>query len=139
MHLSRIPLAILICLFALGLQAQEFRATLQGTITDPSQAAVPKASVTLRNVGTGIERKLEADDAGHYLFQFVPPGNYTVTVAAAGFKTTVRENVALSLNDNIRLDLEVTLGATAETVSVVGDVAVVQAQSSSLGSVVNRV
>jgi len=138
MHLSRITLAVLTCLFAFGLQAQEFRATLQGTITDPSQAAVPKAPVTLKNVETGIERKLETDDAGHYLFQFVPPGNYTVTVAAAGFKTTVRENVALSLNDNIRLDLEVALGATAETVSVVGDLAVVQAESSSLGSVVSR-
>ena len=138
MRLSTNVLGIFVCLLALGLQAQEFRATLQGTIMDPSRATVPKASVTLKNVETGIERKLDADDAGHYLFQFVPPGNYSVTVVAAGFKTTVRENVALSLNDSIRLDIEISLGATAETVSVVGDVAVVQADSSSLGSVVNR-
>ena len=139
MLLSKRAFAIaVVCLLAFGLQAQEFRATLQGTIYDPSQAAVPKASVALKNVQTGIERKMDADDAGHYLFQFVQPGNYTVTVAATGFKTTVREGVTLSMNDNIRLDLEIALGATAETVSVVGDVSVVQAESSSLGSVVNR-
>jgi len=137
-RLSTNVLCIFACLLALGLQAQEFRATLQGTIIDPSRAAVPKASVTLKNVETGIERKLEADDAGHYLFQFVPPGHYSVTVVAAGFKTTVREDVVLSLGDSIRLDIEISLGATAETVSVVGNVAVVQADSSSLGSVVNR-
>lgn len=125
-------------LFTLSITGQEFRATLQGTITDPSHAAVPNASVLLKNQDTGIERDTKADEAGHYLFPFVMPGNYSVTVQAAGFKTTVRNGVQLSLNDNLRLDIEMPLGQSAETVSVVGDVAVVQAESSSLGSVVNR-
>jgi hypothetical protein len=118
--------------------AQEFRATLQGDISDPTQARVPKATVVLRNADTGIERNGESDAAGHYLFQFVPPGTYSLTTSAGGFKTIVRTGIALSLNDNIRLDVELPLGEAAEKVSVVGDIAVVQAESSSLGSVVNR-
>ncbi len=129
---------ISLSLFAVSLGAQEFRATLQGNVTDPSQAVLPAASVTLKNVETGIERTNPADAAGHYLFQFVAPGKYSLTVKAAGFKTTVRDGISLSMNDNVRLDIEMPLGETAETVSVVGDVAVVQAESSSLGSVVNR-
>ncbi|MCC6859437.1 MAG: carboxypeptidase regulatory-like domain-containing protein [Bryobacterales bacterium] len=136
MLLRRLALVILVSVCSLT--AQEFRATLQGTITDPSQAAVPSATVVLRNVQTGIEREMPTDETGHYLFQFVAPGSYSLTVKASGFKTTVREGIALSLNDNIRLDVELPLGETAETVSVVADVAVVQAESSSLGSVVNR-
>jgi hypothetical protein len=125
-------------LLAAAVHAQEFRATLQGTVTDPSQATVPGATVLIRNVETGIERTMETDEAGHYLFPFVQPGNYTVTVKMRGFKTTVRESVGLSLNDNLRLDIELALGEAAETVSVVGDIATVQAESSSLGAVVSR-
>ncbi|HWB97892.1 MAG TPA: carboxypeptidase regulatory-like domain-containing protein, partial [Bryobacteraceae bacterium] len=105
---------------------------------DPSQAAVPTAVVTLKNTATGIERETTTDESGHYLFSFVMPGNYSVTVRRTGFKTSVRNNVQLSLNDQIRLDVEMLLGEAAETVSVVGDVAVVQAESSALGAVVNR-
>ena len=136
--MSPLRVILLASALACSLAAQEFRATLQGDITDPSQAAVPNATVTLKNVETGIERSIPSDPAGHYLFQFVVPGRYTLTVKAAGFKTTVRDGITLSLNDNIRLDVQLPLGEAAETVSVVGDVAVVQAESSSLGSVVNR-
>jgi hypothetical protein len=118
--------------------AQEFRATLQGDITDPTQAAIPGASVTLTNVETGIERNTSSDATGHFLFQYIPPGKYSLTVKASGFKTTVRGGIALSLNDNTRLDVELPVGETTETISVSAEVAVVQAESSSLGSVVNR-
>src|SRR5262245_54100434 len=90
----------LLLLLAGSASAQEFRATLQGTVTDPSQAAVPKATVILRNVDTSIERDTPSDDNGHYLIPFVAPGNYSVTISAPGFRTTVRNGVVLSANDN---------------------------------------
>jgi hypothetical protein len=68
--------SLIIGLFALSAIAQEFRATLQGTIADPSQAAVPNATVTLKNLETGIERDTTTDESGHYLFPFVVPGSY---------------------------------------------------------------
>lgn len=125
-------------LLAASISAQEFRATLQGNVTDPSQAAIPGATVTLRNVETGIERTAPTDQAGFYIFQYVVPGPYTLTVQAPGFKTIVRTGIRLSLNDNIRLDVELPLGETTETVSVTAEVSLVQPQTSSLGSVVNR-
>ena len=74
MRLFRFSVALCLCI--LPAAAQEFRATLQGTITDPSQAGVPDASVTLRNADTGIERQEKTDSAGHYIFTFVVPGKY---------------------------------------------------------------
>jgi hypothetical protein len=121
-----------------GVAAQEFRATLQGTITDPSQAAIPTASVILKNSDTGIERAVPSDEDGHYLFPYVAPGTYSLTVEAKGFKTTVRNGVVLSINDNLKLDLQLALGQAAETVQVMGELTAVQAESSSLGSVVNQ-
>ena len=136
MKSSSITFAILI-LASSGI-AQEFRATLQGTATDPAKATIPGAALTLRNSGTGVERKASTDSVGHYIFQFLPPGGYTLTTKAPGFKTDVRESVQLSLGDNLRLDVELALGQTNETVTVTGEVSAVQAESSSLGSVLGR-
>ena len=61
-----------------------------------------------------------------------------MTVEAPGFKTTVRDGIVLSVNDNLRLDLQLPLGQAAETVQVTGEVTAVQAESSSLGSVVSQ-
>ncbi|MEX2260507.1 MAG: TonB-dependent receptor [Bryobacteraceae bacterium] len=127
------------CIFLCApLCGQEFRATLQGTVTDASKAAVPSAEVVLRNVDTAVERIGQTGQSGEYLFQFVAPGNYSLTVRAAGFKTDVRDGIRLSLGDNVRLDRELAVGQATETISVSGDVSVVQTESSSLGSVVQR-
>src|SRR5438128_1060555 len=116
------------------LLAQEFRATLQGTVTDPSQAAIAGAEVVLRNVDTSVERKAATNNEGHYLFQFLAPGNYSLTTHAPGFKTDVRDGIKLSLSENVRLDVELAVGQATETISVVGDAATVAAESSWPGS-----
>ncbi len=124
---------------ALGLaHGQEFRATLQGTVSDPTGAAVPNATVTLRSNDTGQERSDTTDADGHYLFTFVVPARYSLSIRADGFKTLQRENVSLSVNDSLRVDVELSLGQSTETVQVTGEVTTVEAESSSLGSVVNK-
>src|SRR6478672_7279271 len=75
--------------------AQEYRGRVQGTVADPSQAAVAGAGVTLRNVNTGIESNRETDASGHYLFDLVQPGSYTVTMQAPGFQKFVQEGVTV--------------------------------------------
>lgn len=131
-----ICLAALLC--ALSAFGQEFRATLQGTVLDPSGAGVPSATVTLKNTDTGIEREATSDTAGYYLFQFVVPGNYALTTKATGFKTSVREGVQLSISDTVRVDISLALGAASDTVSVNAEVTAVQTDSSSLGSIVSQ-
>ena len=130
-------------LMALGLvavltSAQEFRATIQGTVADPSQAVVAGAEVVLRNVATGVDRRTLTTRDGHYLFQFLAPGGYSLTTSAPGFKTDVRDGISLSLGDNVRLNIELAVGQAIEKITVTGDVAMVQAESSSLGSVVRQ-
>lgn len=134
----RFSIFTIVLLLALSAFGQEFRGTIQGDVVDPTHAAVAGASVSLRNVDTSIDRTVNSDDAGHYLFTFVAPGNYSITVKAAGFKTTVRDSVKLSINDSLRVDVEVALGQATETVSVTGEVTSVQSESSSLGSVISE-
>jgi len=118
--------------------AQEFRGTLQGTVTDPSKATIVGAEVVLKNIDTAVERTSSTESEGHYVFQFLPPGNYSLSIRAPGFKTIVRESIVLSLAENVRLDVELPVGETSETVEVRGEIAAVQAESSSLGQVLQQ-
>jgi hypothetical protein len=118
--------------------AQEFRGTIQGTVTDPTGAGVPDASVTLKNTATGIDRVESSDATGHYQFTFVVPGSYSISLKAPGFKNIVRDSVQLSVNDSLRVDVQMPLGEASDTVQVTGEVAAVQSESSSLGSVINK-
>jgi hypothetical protein len=127
-----------ICLLTLPAWPQEFRATLQGNITDPSGAAVPNAAATLKNTQTGIARAEKADQGGHYIFTFVTPGSYLLELQAPGFKTTVREAINLSVNDNLKIDIAMPLGQASETVEVSATVSAVQAESTTLGVVISR-
>jgi len=75
--------------------AQEFRATLTGTVTDVSGAVVPKAEVTATNVETGSTYTAKTSDAGVYYIPYVVPGTYTVKASAEGFKTAIQDKVLL--------------------------------------------
>ncbi len=132
----RITTTFLLLLAAMP--AQEFRGTLQGTVTDPSNANIVGAEVVLRNTGTGIERRGATDGEGHYLFQFLPPGNYTLTTRMQGFRSDERSGIGITLGDNIRHDVQLQIGQSTETVTVTGDVSTIQTESSALGSVVRR-
>src|SRR5262249_38402515 len=131
-------LSVLFVALSTLVAAQEFRGTVQGDVTDPAHAAVANANVSLRNTETGIERTLTTDGEGHYVFTFVAPGNYTLTVRSPGFKTTVRESIQLSINDSLKVDVEMPVGQATESVQVTGQVTAVQAESSSLGSVISE-
>src|SRR5262245_35218370 len=97
--------ALAVLAAALPLTAQEFRATLQGTVSDPSNAVIAGATLTLKNTDTAVERKVTSGPDGHYIFQFLPPGNYALTTTAPDFKSDVRSGIKLSLSENVRLDV----------------------------------
>ena len=91
--------------FAGALFSQEFRATLQGTVTDPSQAVIVGAASVLRNTDTGVERQGNTNGLGHFLFEDVMPHIGEPIYSAAGFKTIVRDKISLSVSQDARLDL----------------------------------
>ncbi|MFN9264483.1 MAG: TonB-dependent receptor [Acidobacteriota bacterium] len=131
-------LSIALFLCATTALPQDFRSTLQGTITDPQGAAVAKAQVTLRNTVTNVERAIESGAEGDYLFQFVAPGQYQVTVKAPGFRTLARSGVELAVTQILRLDLQLSLGDTAETLEVSASAATVETENTSLGTAIRQ-
>ena len=119
--------------------AQEYRGRVQGTVTDSSQAAAPDATVTLRNVNTGIDSARQTDAAGHYLFDFVQPGTYSVTVQASGFQKFVQENITVLTGGDVTVNAALTVGSITETVSVTAEVSSVQFNTSTMTTTVQGV
>lgn len=118
------------------LYSQDFRSTLQGTISDPSQAFIANAEVVLRNVDTGQDRSSSSSAEGFYIFQFLPPGNYELTIKAAGFRTSVETGIVLALTQTLRKDVSLQVGDTADTVNVVSGIDVLETDSTSLGTAI---
>lgn len=100
--------------------AQTITATIRGTITDPSGAIVPNATVTATNVETGVTTKTRSDGAGAYNIQFLPIGQYTVSATASGFATTSRGPFTLNIDQIVEMDLALKVGAASTTVQVGG-------------------
>ena len=94
------------------------------------------AAVTLRNVDTGQDRTATTNADGFYLFQLLSPGNYVLTVKAPGFRTAVEKNVSLAVTQTLRQDVSLQLGDAAETVTVSASGAVIETDSSSLGTAI---
>ena len=83
------------CVLPFQMMGQETRATLSGTVTDPSSASVAGATLVLVNMQTGVETKTETSQMGQYRFLFVNPGTYRLTTEMAGFHTQIRERIVL--------------------------------------------
>ena len=104
-------------LLTLSVNAQ-FRAGIQGTVSDPTGAVIPGATVTLTNNETNRTQQTTASDEGFYRFSQLAPGQYTLSVEQAGFKKSTIENVVVSAEETSGLDVTLTTGEVAETVTV---------------------
>ncbi len=118
------------------LNAQVDTATIVGTIHDPSGAVVPGVLVTATAVSTNISSSTRSDSAGNYVITPLKIGSYELTVEAEGFKKETRARVVLQVQDRLRVDFTLQVGALSETVSIDEAIPVVQTESSALGDVV---
>jgi hypothetical protein len=91
---------------------------ITGTVTDATGAVVPHATVTVTSVSTGQLTVRATTGAGDYDVTPLPPGTYTVTVAATGFQKYVQENVAVNALETVALNIRLTLGSASETITV---------------------
>ena len=117
--------------------AQEFRGTVTGTITDPAGAAVPNATVTIRNVGTNQTNTVTSNGEGGYIVPLLQPGRYTISVTGSGFKTSTRENVEVKVDDRISVDFQLEIGTSAE-VNIVADTELIERGSVTAGTSVSQ-
>lgn len=98
--------------------AQTVTGTMQGTIRDTSGGVLPGVTLTARNVETGQTRETLTNEVGYFVLSFLPIGAYDVSAALSGFRTVVRERVAISLNATRVVDFDLTPATLAETVTV---------------------
>ncbi len=121
------------------IRAQVTTATLLGTVSDPTGAAVPGATVTATNESTGRTSTVTTGADGSYLLPLLPiTGAYTVEVEAQNFQKPVQKGIVLRLNENVRVDFFLKLGSVTETVEVTGLPPQVDTRSSSLGEVIEN-
>jgi len=135
------PIApLLIVAFSLTLttflQAQ-VTGTLSGYITDPTGAAVPKASVTATLVQQNVTRTVESNAEGFYNFAALAPGVYTLTAEKAGFERLARTGVTLTVNQNVRVDMNLNLGALTQEVTVNAEATLVDTRSPTVSGLVD--
>ncbi len=109
-----------------------------GAVRDSSAAIVPGATVTLRNVATGITATAVSDGEGNYQFLNVRIGTYTVRAELQGFSVAEVENVLVTVNARQRVDLTLKVGSVGETVTVEGAARLLETDSSDRGQVIGK-
>ncbi len=115
--MNRSTLFLILCTLTAPLRAQ-FTSSIQGTVTDPSHAAVPSASVRVTNVATGESRKLQTGSDGIYRALSLGLGDYSVEVEKEGFQKAIRKSVSLTSDEALRVNFTLQLGGVAEAVTV---------------------
>lgn len=130
----RLPWALFV--FLAGTTAAQTTSELNGTVTDASGAVVPGASVSSVHLETGVERQTQTNASGHYSIPFLQPGSYRVNIQRAGFRPVTRTGLRLEVNQVMRLDVKLDLGAVAEAIEVTGSATLVESGTSSIGQVI---
>ncbi len=119
--------------------AQEVRATINGRVQDVNRGAIPQANITVHNVDTGIDTKVQTSGDGDYTVPFLAPGPYRVTAEMAGFKQQVREGVALHVGDKLTVDFSLPAGSVSETVTVTAAPPLLDEGSATRGGLVDNI
>jgi hypothetical protein len=129
---------VVICLLAsVSAIAQVTTADVVGTVTDSSGAVVPNTKVIITNTGTNDSRTGQSNSQGEFVFTLLKPGRYSVRVEATGFKAFVG-TVTISAGDRARVDAQMQVGASGETVEVQATTPLLQTDSSTVGATVTQ-
>jgi Carboxypeptidase regulatory-like domain len=118
--------------------AQDATGRIAGTVTDPSGAIVPGATVIVKNTGTGIIRQTTTDKQGYYQVLELPIGHYSVAAEATGFsRKMVSARNPLEINQTLRIDVALEMGALTDVVNVEGGASAVETQNATIGATVS--
>src|SRR5579875_99452 len=118
------------------LDAQTQNAAISGTVTDVTGAVLAGAAVSVRNVGTGVTQNVVSDEQGRYRAADLQIGQYELQASRAGFQTVVHTDITLNVGSQIVVDFSLPVGQAQQTVTVQGEVSVVDTQSTAVGALV---
>ncbi len=124
--------------FLAQLAAAQSTSQLNGSVTDPSGAAVAGAKITLTNPATGLERTTTSNGTGLYQFLDVPPGNYRLEATASGFASYQASKVTLVVNTPSTILIRLQVAGVAQTVNVEGEAPLINRTDASLGNTLEQ-
>ena len=117
--------------------AQEFRATIRGQVVDSSQAALPGATITVRNQETGEVATATSNNQGEYSVPFLRPGLYSVTVEMDGFQKYTRTDMTLQVSQVAVINAQLGVGGITESVSVSAEAPLLESSNANRGTVID--
>jgi hypothetical protein len=137
-----VPCAIAIALvaalvFAAPAARAQDNATITGTVTDASGALVPNAAISLTNPATGQKRDTVSNSAGAFRFANVGVGTYSMDVTAQGFQKYTKTGIVVNVAQTVEADAVMTVGSTAQTVTVAADALQVQTETSEVSNLIS--
>jgi hypothetical protein len=135
--LTSILITGLVCLSPWAAYAQEVSAGITGRVTDPSGSAIVGASVMAKDLDRGTEWPTKTNEDGIYAFPRIPVGTYSLKIEAKGFKTSLQPALTLEVNQRARLDIPMQVGGLTETVTVSAEAALLQTETTQVGSVIS--
>jgi hypothetical protein len=121
-----------------SLSAQTNLASITGRVFDPNAAVIVEATVTARDVDKGIETTVQTNEEGIYHFANLAPGNYEFSVSKRGFKVIVKPGVTLHVADTVSMNFTMQVGSVSETVTVKGGALLVNTESATVSTIVDR-
>src|SRR5437016_4206319 len=128
----------LLLLFVSIAFAQLDTGTISGTVSDQTGAAVPGASLAIKNVDTGIVRRLVTNEAGRYEAVALPIGTYEVTASLAGFQTFVRGGIGLTVGRNAVVDIALRVGDVTEAITITAETSQVETTTATVTQLIDE-
>ena len=129
--------ALLVLTAAAGVGAQEFRATVKGRVADSSQAALPGATITVRNQETNEVATTTSNAEGNYTIPFLRPGIYTLTAEMSGFQTYTRKDMRLEVSQTAEVNAQLGVAGVSEQVTVVSEAPLLETSKADRGTVID--
>jgi outer membrane receptor protein involved in Fe transport len=131
-----LTLFLMALLTSLNVAAQQITGSIRGTVSDPSGAIVQAATVTAKQIETGLTRVVITNRQGEYVLVELPIGHYQLETQAKGFQTYLQQGISLDVNETATVGIHLKLGSETQQVEVSADAALVQSAVSSLGQTV---
>ncbi|MFT3746548.1 MAG: carboxypeptidase-like regulatory domain-containing protein [Pyrinomonadaceae bacterium] len=138
MYMKLVGTILTILMIAGAVVAQNSGGAISGTVTDPNGAVVAGATVTAKNLASGVETKRQTTDAGLYVITPLPPGQYQLIVTVTGFQTLIQEGVGVDAVGTTSVNLVLKVGNVSETITVENAPAQLNTSDSRLGETIRN-
>ncbi len=129
---------ITVLLFISSTAAQSPDATISGIVLDPSGGIIAGADVVIVNDSTGVQYDSKTNSNGIYVVPNLPPGSYRIQVSNSGFKTIIKPNIVIHVQDALAINFTLPIGAASEIVTVQGGAPLVNTENAAVGTTIDR-